>query len=346
MRDVYDRYFAAVSVADAARAVEVVDDALFRGAPPADLITDVLVRAQSTVGEKWQRGEWTVADEHAATAVAKRALTVVSPPGPASDGARHVVVACAEGEWHSLPARMAGELLRGQGLQVTMLGASTPADQLRRQLRSSDPDVLALSATMTTSLIGAADGIAAARAEGVPVVVGGNAWGEGQRRARALGAHLRLVDIRDVRHRLDELRGTTAPPLPVLPDEARWLAVVPQDVVTAAVGARNRADHPRAVTDRAARAEAERELACIGRHAAAAVACDDPSVLADHLDWLSTVREAHGRPATPTLASALRLAEAVEEQAPRGAAVLRAEVEAARRRHHLPRRTTASGASA
>jgi methanogenic corrinoid protein MtbC1 len=44
------------------------------------------------------------------------------------------VVTCAEGEWHSLPARMVAEVLRLHGWQVTFLGASTPADHLRRLL--------------------------------------------------------------------------------------------------------------------------------------------------------------------------------------------------------------------
>ncbi|GAA3535877.1 cobalamin B12-binding domain-containing protein [Nocardioides daeguensis] len=323
MADTYARYFQAVSTPDPAAAVEVVDEALTGGVPPAALITDVLARAQRVAGEKWMQGEWTIADEHAVTAVTKQALTVVAPPRPRTRGGPHVVVACAEGEWHSLPARMAGELLRDDDLDVAILGASIPVEQLREHLRSSLPDVLALSATMPTSLIGAARSIAAARHEDVPVVVGGNAWGSGQRRARALGAHLRLDDIREVRGRLDEIRAMQPPPLPDLPDEVSWLDDVPREVLNAAFERQCAQDAALGGMDDQQRSEHERDLRSIARHAAAAVACADPSVVSDLLDWLLSMRSARGLPTEAVLDGARHLADAIDSQAPLAAAILR-----------------------
>ncbi|WP_183099050.1 cobalamin B12-binding domain-containing protein [Nocardioides pelophilus] len=327
MEGTYDRYFAAVSAPDAVVAAEVLDEALTRGVPPSSLITDVLARAQRAVGEKWMSGDWTVADEHAATAVTKQVLTVVAPPRLEPGTRLRVVVACAEGEWHSLPARMAGELLRGDDLAVTILGANIQVDQLRQYLRSTVPDVLALSATMPTSLIGAANCIAAARAEGVPTVVGGGAWGRGQQRARALGAHLRLDDIRELRGRLETVRAMEPPPLPEIPAEAHWLHEVPREVVAAAFD-RQRDDLGSAPDDRDP-AERHKELRWIAQHLAAAIACDDASVVADVLDWLIALHAARGLPAAPVLEGARHLADAIGARAPRGEALLRQEVETA-----------------
>src|SRR3712207_7094162 len=39
----------------------------------------------------------------------------------------HVVVACLDGEWHALAARIVAEVLRVHGWRVTFLGASVPA---------------------------------------------------------------------------------------------------------------------------------------------------------------------------------------------------------------------------
>lgn len=334
MEETYDRYFAAVSAPDTAAANEAIDEALTRGTPPATLITDVLARAQRVVGEKWMSGEWTVADEHAATSVTKQALTVVAPPRPTPRARLHVVVACAPGEWHSLPARMAGELLRGDDVAVTILGANTSLDQLRQQLQSAVPDVLALSATMPTSLIGAVGSIAVAREEGVPVVVGGAAWGSGQRRARALGAHRRLDDIRELPRRLDALRAMRPPPVPEVPAEARWLHDVPRHVVTStferqciddpATGSAEHGGEHR-------RAEALKELRWIAQHAAAAVTCDDASVVTGLLDWLVGLHATRDLPTTAALHGALHLADGIEERAPRGATLLRDAVRTIRR---------------
>lgn len=326
MEETYDQYFEAVSAPDPVEAAEVLDEALTRGVPADSLITDVLARAQRTVGEKWMRGEWSIADEHAATAVTKQVLNVVAPPRGRTGTGLHVVVACAEGEWHSLPARMAGELLRADDLEVSILGAGISVDRMRQYL-ATDPDVLALSATMPTSLMGAARSIAAARAEGVPVVVGGGAWGDGQRRARALGAHLRLDDIRELRDRIEEIRSWEPPPLPVVPPETSWLDEVPREVVAAAL--ERRYDDARTPdADDGPRAEDHKELRWIAQHAAAAVLCDDPTVVADVLGWLLEMKEARGLAGTPVLDGALRLADVIEAEAPRAAAILRREVEA------------------
>ncbi|SRR6266487_2259805 len=97
-----------------------------------ELILGLLGPAQAEVGRRWEANQWSVADEHAATAIADAVLGALSWRTDAAGDQGRVVVTCAEGEWHSLPARMAAELLRVHGWQVTFLGASTPADHLRR----------------------------------------------------------------------------------------------------------------------------------------------------------------------------------------------------------------------
>jgi methanogenic corrinoid protein MtbC1 len=175
----------------------LVGELLDQGASGASLIVDLLVPAQTGVGDRWERGEWTVADEHAATAVADSALAVIesNPSAPRGDGVQ-LAAACAETEWHSLPARMAAQLLREGGAQVRFLGPSMPADHLREYLARLQPDALILSATMPTSLPGAARSIEAAHDAGVPVIAGGRAFGNDATLATRLGAAGWLGDAR------------------------------------------------------------------------------------------------------------------------------------------------------
>lgn len=326
MEETYRQYFDAVSAPDAVGAAEMLDEALTRGLSASSLITDVLARAQRTVGEKWMRGEWSVADEHAATAVTKQVLAAVAPTLARPRAGLRVVVACAEGEWHSLPARLAGELLRADDLEVSLLGAGISTERMSQYLDGTAPDVLALSATVTTSLIGAARSIASARAVGVPVVVGGAAWGEGQRRAQALGAHLRLDDIRDIRSRLEEIRTIEPSPLPVVPGETHWLAEIPRETVAAALNGRSVEERPPSDLSEERRAEEHKELRWVAQHTAAAVLCDDATIVSDVLHWLLAMKEARGLAATPVLDGALCLADSIETEAPRAADMLRREV--------------------
>jgi methanogenic corrinoid protein MtbC1 len=167
----------------------VVDDALAAGVDPVALLTEVVGAAQRTVGEKWQRGEWSVAAEHAATAVATAATEAIARhvrQRPVTRG--RVVVACAEREWHALPAMMIDCALRSDGWDTTLLGASTPALRLSQYLQDLGPDALAVSCSMLGSLPTTRRFVEASTAAGVPILVGGPAFGPDDLRARGLGA--------------------------------------------------------------------------------------------------------------------------------------------------------------
>jgi methanogenic corrinoid protein MtbC1 len=53
-----------VADVDAIGATDVVMDLLESGAAPAQITREVLGPAQVRVGELWEQGKWSVADEH------------------------------------------------------------------------------------------------------------------------------------------------------------------------------------------------------------------------------------------------------------------------------------------
>ncbi|MCW2623200.1 MAG: binding domain protein [Frankiales bacterium] len=157
-----------------------------RGWPSNEIITGVLAAAQRRVGELWVTGHWSVSQEHASTAIVDGVLSSLS--SPVGGGTRgRLVLACAEEEWHSLPARMLGELLRDLGWDVTFLGASADADSLGDFLRVESPVALLLSCSLPMNFIGASRMIDAAHAVGYRVLAGGGAFPSASR-ALALGA--------------------------------------------------------------------------------------------------------------------------------------------------------------
>lgn len=152
------------------------------------VIVELLAAAQREVGERWHRNQLTVADEHIATGVAAAALdALVSEVGPlAGDG--QTVVVCAEGDWHSLAAQMFGEALHGHGVGVTVLGASTPAPYVAELLSRLNADCLAISCSLPIFFPGVTRLIDIAHLQGIPVIVGGRAFGTDDSRAKRLGA--------------------------------------------------------------------------------------------------------------------------------------------------------------
>jgi methanogenic corrinoid protein MtbC1 len=184
-----EQYEEAVASGRTAAATAVIDLMLEAGYPPVSVLTEVIAASQRAVGARWHRGEWTIAQEHAATAMAVAATKTVSKyvrQQPISRG--RIVIACAEREWHALPAMIIDCALRADGWDTTLLGASTTPLRLNQHLQDLGPQAVAVSCSMLGALATTRRFIEASTAAGVPIVVGGAAFGSDDRRARALGA--------------------------------------------------------------------------------------------------------------------------------------------------------------
>ncbi len=155
-----------------------------------DVLLGLIAPAQVAVGARWESDEWSVAHEHAATHVSEVCVTAVSR-GTVTDGsAGEVVVACGDGEWHTLPARILSEVLRLRGFAVRFLGGHVPAAQLVADLHQNGPDVVALSCSLPTRLPQAHRQVEVCRLAGIPVLAGGPGFGPDGVWARTLGADL------------------------------------------------------------------------------------------------------------------------------------------------------------
>nr|WP_253851693.1 B12-binding domain-containing protein [Mycobacterium sp. 1423905.2] len=214
------RYDDALAKGDSQAVIGLMQEMLTAGAEPVAVLTDVIAAAQREVGRRWQRGEWTVAQEHAATAMAITATKVIAEhveQFPVSRGT--VVVACAEREWHALPAVIINCALRSAGWETTLLGASTNPLRLNQHLQDFGPDAVAVSCSVLGSLATCRRFIEASTAVGVPILVGGPAFGDDDVRARALGATAWARDAYGAIAAMDSLPAVVEPAAP-LPDAA------------------------------------------------------------------------------------------------------------------------------
>jgi methanogenic corrinoid protein MtbC1 len=134
---------------------EVAAEITIREAMEAELDTaviddEIIAPALWLVGELWERGEITVADEHLATEISIRVLALQREAQRvfASRGDHRVMLAAVEGELHVVALRMIANLVRSAGYDVVMLGADVPARALAASARRHEPDVICLSSTM------------------------------------------------------------------------------------------------------------------------------------------------------------------------------------------------------
>ncbi len=188
-------YLEALMARDVGAARAVVDGALTVGVPVAEIYLGVLQPALYEIGRSWARGEFSVADEHSATAVTQSVLGMLGPRmRTAPKDGRLAVVTGSPEERHALGVQMVADFLEGDGWEVLNLGASTPAPDLAQLAEAERPDVVALSTATPGGLPGAAEAVGALRAVSPHplVVLGGQLW-MGRARADALGLGADLV---------------------------------------------------------------------------------------------------------------------------------------------------------
>ncbi|KIF70113.1 cobalamin-binding protein [Streptomyces sp. AcH 505] len=194
-----DELWQAVACADEYTATGVVLHALEQTLDPEGVLLDLIAPVQGKVGEEWAANRLTVAQEHAATAINDRAVAALSLHPVARTSVERpgrITVACVDGEWHALPARILAEVLKLRGWQVDYLGAQVPTPHLIAHLHRTNCDAVALSSSIATRLPTAHAAITACQAVGVPVLVGGAAFGTDGRYARLLGADAWAPDAR------------------------------------------------------------------------------------------------------------------------------------------------------
>lgn len=268
------------------------------GVPVVDVLTELIAPAQAEFGHRWHRNDISVADEHAATAIVEAVVSVLTATTQPLHSAPHVVVLCAEGEWHLLPARLVAEGLRAEGCTVTFLGGSMPPAHLTRFLDRSGADVVAISCSTPLAYRGLLACTHVAHDLGLPVIAGGLALGDDERRAAILGADLWA---RDVRHAARVLRS----PLPTTRNEptadtgtAMALTLVRHDLVAAAME-RLVALMP-AVGGYSGEqlARTREDFDYILQFAEAAILVADPGVFTEFLLWLDVLLQARGLPAS------------------------------------------------
>ena len=196
---------------DGAGAWQIVESALL-AATPAELYTRIIGPCLRTIGDRWEAGEITVADEHRATAQALRIVGRLGPlfsrPGRNRPGL--VLLAGAEGDSHAIPLMMVADLLRTAGFDVIQLGADVPVETLVAMASVEGIVAIGLSASTDEGAANLARALTVLRSvvPGVPVLVGGPAL-PSEQSAVELGADGWAADATGAVEVLTRLAGPT-----------------------------------------------------------------------------------------------------------------------------------------
>lgn len=182
-------YAAALLSGDEVRAEMAIREAMDASLSTAEIDERLITPALWLVGDLWERGQISVAEEHIATEISVRVLALQREAQRVTRSRIEHRVMCATpvGERHVIALRMVANLLLGAGYEVVMVGTEVPADALGATARRHGADVVCLSQTMTGAadeLLTAIDDVLRERPSAGFVIGGHGLIGEGHLRPR------------------------------------------------------------------------------------------------------------------------------------------------------------------
>lgn len=199
---IYEAYMVALNNGDRRKALSVVQEALGTGVDIRDIYLDVLQPAMYEVGRLWEVNQFTVAQEHLATAITQSVMAQIYPNVFARTPRGLTMVAtCIGGELHELGMRTVADFFELDGWDVFYLGVNVPTADVVRMVDDRRADLLAISVTLGSHVVQARELIAAVRAAPnagrVKIMVGGQPFGRSPTVAQSIGADFTARDARE-----------------------------------------------------------------------------------------------------------------------------------------------------
>src|SRR5580704_6010837 len=132
-------------------AAQAVLDRLLSDLSLTAVLRDVVLPYLTELGERWERGTASVAQEHFATNVIRGRLAGLARDWGNGHGPR-AVLACPPGELHDLALMVFGIVLHRSGWRIDYLGTNTPVEELTRTVDARHPDLVVVAATVRETL--------------------------------------------------------------------------------------------------------------------------------------------------------------------------------------------------
>ena len=174
-----ERLFQAILNGKSNDAAAATKDAIAQNIAPQDLINGQMIRAMGEVGQRFQDGKAFVPQLLMAGRAMKAALELLQPmlSGTDSTSLGKVVIGTVKGDLHDIGKNLVASMLEGCGFEVVNIGIDVSADTFIEAIKENQPDILCMSALLTTTMGYMKEVIDALEAAGirqqVKVMVGG-----------------------------------------------------------------------------------------------------------------------------------------------------------------------------
>lgn len=198
---------------DPEKTTEAVKEALNAGVPPLEIMEKGVTQALKEVGKMFSEGKIFLPELIMAGEAGKAALSILEPKikerKETIKSYGKVLLATVEGDIHDIGKSLVGAVLMANGFEVIDIGVDVPTDKLVEKVKELKPDVVGLSALMTTTMLNQEKVIKKLEEAGlrntVKVIVGGAPVTEEW--AKKIGADAYGADALDTVKKIKKLLG-------------------------------------------------------------------------------------------------------------------------------------------
>jgi corrinoid protein of di/trimethylamine methyltransferase len=134
--------------------VEAVNEALRRGRAAYEVMTEGLVAGMDIVGKDFRDGILFVPEVLMAAKAMKAGMAILRPLLAESGAPRQgtLVIGTVKGDIHDIGQNLVSMMLEGAGFEVINLGINVDADKFLAAIREHQPDIIGMSALLTTTM--------------------------------------------------------------------------------------------------------------------------------------------------------------------------------------------------
>jgi DNA-binding transcriptional MerR regulator len=132
-------------------AAQAVLDRLLSDYSLTTTLREIVLRYLAELGERWEQGTASIAQEHFASNVLHGRLAGLARGWGTGHGPL-AILACPPGELHDLALMIFGITLNRTGWRINFLGTSTPVEELARTVEANHPDLVVLAASRPQTL--------------------------------------------------------------------------------------------------------------------------------------------------------------------------------------------------
>lgn len=131
-----------------------VQVALDAGIVPSIILNEGMIAAMSEVGQLFEEGEYFVPEMLISARAMQAGLAVLKPHLVASgiDPLGKVIVGTVQGDMHDIGKNLVTMMLEGAGFEVVDLGVDVKPARFVEAIRENKPQVVAMSALLTTTM--------------------------------------------------------------------------------------------------------------------------------------------------------------------------------------------------